>query len=188
MPITTSSEKLRVDRLGQGNDPAQDGYRSVLIAFDRIATFSNVGGAVEFAAVSLAGLPKADIIIVGGYLHLDAFESPAQANIIDTFALSYSLGTVATVNNSLADATDFDLKTAVTIAAATAGVAPHDKGVLNGAKVLAMNPASAYFDNNDGLKAVFLNMTLPDNNISGLATLRVKGTLRLLTQGLGKNA
>lgn len=185
---TGSGEKSRTSRFGD-----QDAV-SVSIAgperlflFDKLVPFSNVGGAVEFAATPIAALPKGNIIVLGGYLHLDVLESPAQANIIDTFALSYALGTVATVNNSLADATDFDLKTAVTLAAATGGVAPHSKGVLDGAKVMAMNPANAYIDNTAGSLAVFLNMTLPDAAVSGAGSLRVKGTLRLVTIGFGLN-
>ncbi len=182
-----NSSKNRVDRLGDGNDAAQD-IQLKVFPFSALLNFSNVGGVVEFAAANIAPLPRGDIIVVGGYLHLDALERPAQANIIDAFILSYSLGTVATVNNSLADATDFNLKTAVTLAAATGGVAPHDKGVLNGAAVMAMNPANAYIDNNAGARAVFLNATLPDASISGVGSLRVRGTLSLATIGFGRNA
>lgn len=189
---TGSGEKARTSRFGD-----QDGV-SVSIAgperlfvFDKLAVFDAADAAVNFAAVPILALPRADLIVVGGHLHLDALKNgAASAQIIDAFVLSYSLGTVATVNNSLADATDFNLKTAATLAAATGGVAPHSQGVLNGAAVMAMNPANAYLDNNAGSLAVFLNMTLPDASIGvGVnRTLRVKGTLRLITIGLGKNS
>jgi hypothetical protein len=187
---TGNGSKSRVDRIGQGNDLAQ-AIQIKQFAFDKIVTFSNVGAAVEFSGTPIAGLPRGDIIIVGGHLHLTASKVNAtlSANIIDAFILSYALGTVATVNNSLADATDFNLKTAVTLAAATAGVSPNTSGVLNGIVPMAMNPANAYVDNNAGTLAVFLNMTLPDASVTGSASsLRVKGLLKLATIGFGKNS
>ncbi len=184
---TGSGEKARTSRFGD-----QDGV-SVSIAgpdrlflFDKVVTFSNVGAAVEFSSTPLLALPRADIVVVAGYLHLDAIK--VGANILDAFVLTYALGTVATIDNDVADAGEFNLKTAATLAAATAGVSPHSKGVLDGTAVLA-NGGASYLDNNAGTLSVFLNMTLPDASVTGIASsLRVRGSLRLVTLGLGKNA
>jgi len=189
---TGSGEKARTSRFGD-----QDAV-SVSIAgperpffFDKLVVFDAADAAVNFASTPILALPRSDLIIVGGYLHLDALKNgAASAQIIDAFVLSYSLGTVATADNDLVDANEADLKPAATLAAATAGVSPHSKGVLDGARVLASGGATNYIDNNAGSLAVFLNMTLPDASIGvGVnRTLRVKGSLRLVTIGLGKNA
>ena len=107
-----------------------------MLIFDKVVTLSNVGAAVEFVGTPIAGLPVGDIQIFGGVLHLDVFENTAQANLIDNFVVTYSLGTTPTADNSLAT-TDIDLMTAKTAAAATGGVAPHQKQVLDGLSVVA---------------------------------------------------
>lgn len=180
--------KVHTSRFGQGDDPAQVIVEpDEIITFDKTITFSNVGGAVEFSSALIAALPRADFILLGGYLHLDAFK--VGTDILSAFVLSYALGTAAQADNDLTDPTDFDLKTATTLAAATAGVSPHSRGGLEGAKVLASGGTTNYIDNNAGTLGVFLNMTLPDASVTGpLSSLRVKGSLRLLTAGFGKNA
>jgi len=186
---TGSGANIRVDRIGEGNDPSQD-IQLDSIPFDKLVVFDAADGAVNFAAVPIAGLPRGDVILIGGHLHLDALKVGASsAQIIDAFVLSYALGTIATVNNSLADATDFDIKTAVTLAAATGGVSPHSEGVLNGAAVLASGGTTNYIDNSAANRAVVLSMTLPDASIGvGVnRTLRVKGLIKLATIGFGKN-
>jgi len=188
---TGSGAKQRLERIGQGNDPAQDPFRLTLVQFNKLVTFSNVGGAVEFASTSLCGLPKGDLIVYAGLLSLDVSEDPLTANISNTYTLSASLGTTATADNSLVG-TDANLMTLAAATIAAASVTPHIKRVLDGPAVGSIVDAGAttakYLDNNAGTLACFLNMTLPDADISGLGSLRVKGTIRLLTVGLGKNS
>lgn len=176
--VIGSGAKLRPDKQGQGGNPAI-GVKYVSVQFDKVVPFSNVGGAVEFASVVLAGLPVANLQMLGGLLHIEAFESTAQANIIDTFAITYSLGSAPTVDNTLAT-TEIDLLTAKTLAAATGGVSPHGKNTLDGLSTVAgaISTAPGYIDNTAGDKEVNLNMTLPDNNVSGVGSLRVRGSLR----------
>src|SRR6476469_9241480 len=102
MATGTGAKSGRVDRIGQGNDPAIDIAAPRLFLFDKLVTFSNVGGAVEFASTPLVGLPLGHFIVFGGFLHLDVFESTPQANLVDTFNVTCSLGTTATVDNTLA--------------------------------------------------------------------------------------
>jgi hypothetical protein len=190
--VTGSGEKARTSRFGdQDGVSVSIGGPDRLFLFDKLAVFDAADADVNFASVPILALPRADFILVGGYFHLDALKNgAASAQIIDAFVLTYALGTVATIDNDVADAGEFNLRTAQILAAATAGVAPHDKGVLQGTVPMAMNPANSYIDNNAGTLAVFLNMTLPDASIGvGVnRTLRVKGSLRLVTIGLGKNA
>lgn len=186
---TGSSAKTRLDRVGQGNDPAQDAGPGKLIQFSKLVTFSNVGGAVEFASIPLCGLPLGHFIVAGGFLHLDAFEETPQATIVDTFNLTASVGTAATADNALAGS-EINLLTALAAGAAVAGVSPHVARAFDGINTLAgaLAAAAGTFANPTGTLAAFLNLTLPDADISGLGTLRIKGSVRIVTLGLGKNS
>lgn len=183
------ADRARLSHFGEKADPAQAPFRLIRTSFNKLVTFSNVGGAVEFASTPLVGLPKGDFIVVGGVLVLDVTEDPLSANISNTYNVTCSLGTTATADNALAT-TEINLLTAAAAGAAVASVSPHIKRAFDGINTLAgaLAAAAGTFDNNAGSLAVFLNMTLPDADISGLATLRVKGNLRVLTCGLGKNA
>lgn len=189
MVTNQAGSKIRRNRMGAGDDPAQTGFRIAEIPFNKLVTFSNAGGAVEFAAAAIAGLPLGHFIVAGGFLHLDVTEDPLTANISNTYTVTCSLGTTATADNSLAT-TEVNLLTAAAATIAVASVTPHIARALDGANVLsgAAAAAAGVFANPTGTLAVFLNMTLPDADVSGLASLRVKGVLRLLTLGLGKNS
>jgi hypothetical protein len=171
---TGNGAKTRKPRTGLG-DPAQ--LLSIIVQqFDKLITMSNVGGAVEFGSTPLVGLPIGDFIVLGGCLNLDAIES--SANIVNTFNVTTALGTVATADNALAG-NEVNL-----LAAAAAGAAV--SSIKSIKRVIA--GVATPFDNNNAALAAFLNVTLPDADISGAASLRVRGTLRLLLAGLGKNA
>jgi hypothetical protein len=187
--VASSGSKQRLDRIGQGNDLGSDPLHLTYVTFDKLVTFSNVGAAIEFASLPLCGLPRGDFLVAGGVLQLDVTESPAQANLVDTFNLTTALGTTATADLTLAG-TDINLLTAAAAGVASGGVSPHIKRALNGINTLAgaAGAAADTFNNNAGALAVFLNMTLPDADISGLVTLRCKGSIRLVTIGFGKNA
>lgn len=184
-----NSAKPRVDRMGSGNDIANSIVEpGKLILFDKNVTFSNVGGAVEFGSVALCGLPAGFIVVVGGFIDLDILESPAQANISQTYNVTAALGTTATADNALAT-TEINLMTAAAAGAATAGVSPHIARALDGIATLAgaTGAAAGYINNSAGTGSVFLNLTLPDADISGVGVLRCRGALRLCTVGFGKH-
>lgn len=176
---TGTGAKARRSRFGQGAvDPAQNPDGLIVQPFDKLITMSNVGGAVEFGSTALVGLPIGDFIVMGGILCLDAIES--SANIVNTFNVTTALGTTATADNNLASpATDSNLLAAAAAGAATSSQSPRIKRPFG--------PITTPFDNNNAALAAFLNVTLPDADISGAAQLRVRGTLRLLLAGLGKN-
>jgi len=172
--VTGNGVKARRPRTGLG-DPAQ--LLSLIVQpFDKLITMSNVGGAIEFGSTGLVGLPIGDFIVMGGMLALDAIES--SANIVNTFNVTTALGTTATADLTLSG-TEINLLAAAAAGAATSSVSPRIKR--------AIAAVAAPFDNNNAALAAFLNVTLPDADISGAATLRVRGTLRLLIAGLGKN-
>lgn len=158
-------------------DPAQNPNGLTIVTFDKLITMSNNGGAVEFGSTPLCGLPIGDFLIMGGVLSIDAIES--SASIVNTFNVTTALGTTATTDNNLG-ATDGNILAAAAAGAATNSVSPPIKRPFG--------PISTPFDNNNAALAAFLNVTLPDADISGAAQLRVRGTLRLLLAGLGKNA
>lgn len=185
---TGTGQSIRRSHFGEHDNPSEVLQLTPVLTFDKLVTFSNVGGANEFASTVIAALPVGDFQIFGGVLHLDVFESTAQANLIDTFAVSYSLGTTATADNTLSG-TDVDLLTLQTSAAASGGVAPHQVKMLDGTFTLPGGTAAGhYVPNNDGSKEVNLNMTILDASISGAVTLRVRGTLQFSYVAYGKNS
>jgi hypothetical protein len=187
--VLDNGSKRRVDRIGQGNDLALDPLKVTFVTFDKLVTFSNVGGAIEFAAVPLCGLPRGDFLVAGGVLQLDAFEDPSDPELVQTFNLTTALGTTATVDLTLAT-TEINLLTAAAAGVASGGVGPHVKRALDGINTLAgaAGAAAGTFNNNAGALAVFLNMTLPDADVTGPVTFRIKGSIRIVTIGFGKNA
>ena len=181
-----NGSKTRASRFGKrGVDPAQNEAGMLVFPFDKTITMSNVGGAVEFGSVALCGLPIGDLVVTAGILCLDVIET--SANIQDTSTPSVALGTTATADNNLAaPSTDANLLPATALSAATGGVSPRTKLNLTGASVLASGGTTNYIDNNAG-GGVFMNVTIPDAQISGAASIRVRGTLRIAYVGLGKN-
>lgn len=188
MPAGTGATQ-RLNRFGAGDDPAQVPLGEILVPFNKLVTFSNVGGAVEFASTSLCGLPKGDLIVLGGFLHLDVTEDPLTANISNTYAVTCSLGTTATADNTLSG-TEINLLTAASAGAAIASVSPHVARAFDGINTVAgaLAAAAGTLANSGATLSCILNMTLPDADISGLATLRVKGLVRIVYVGLGKNS
>jgi hypothetical protein len=187
--VASSGSKQRLDRIGQGNDLGSDPLKLTYVTFNKLVTFSNVGGAVEFASTPLCGLPRGDFLVLGGVLQLDVTEDPASALLSDTYNVTAALGTTATADLTLAT-TEINLLTAAAAGAAVAGVSPHVKRAFDGINTIAgaLAAAAGTFNNNAGALAVFLNMTLPDADVSGLITVRVRGSVRLVTVGFGKNA
>lgn len=188
MVAGTGANLLRRTHFDEKDNPIERYNPAVPIVFDKTIVMSNVGGAVEFGSVVIAGLPVGDLVILGGVLSLDIIET--SANIVDTSTPSFALGTTATLDNNIgAPATDFDILVTKTTSASVAGVAPHQKQVLDGTAVVAGSSAAPYYiDNNAGTKAVNLNVTIPDAQITGAASIRVRGCLRMAIVGLGKNA
>lgn len=189
MATGTGAKSGRIDRIGQGNDPAIDLAAPRLFTFDKLVTFSSVGGAIEFASTPLVGLPLGHFIVFGGFLHLDVFENTPQANLVDTFNVTASLGTTATADNALAT-TEINLLTAAAAGVAVGGVSPHIARAFDGINTVAgaLAAAAGTFANPTGTLACFLNMTIPDADVSGVATVRVRGSVRIAACGLGKNS
>lgn len=188
---TGSNAGNRVNRVGAGDDPAQKPFGLIDVSFNKLVLFSAVGGAIEFASTPLCGLPLGDFIVFGGVLHLDVTEDPLTANIVNTYTVSTALGTTATADLTLSG-TEINLMNTFIASAAVSSVTPHITRNLDGINTVAgaLAAAAGTFRNPTGALAVFLNMTLPDADISGNptpASLRVKGRLKLAYSAFGKN-
>lgn len=190
---TGTGQSIRRSHFGEHDNPSETIQLTPVMTFDKLVTFSDVGAAAEFATTVICGLPIGDLLIIGGFLHLDVFESTPQGNIVDTYTVTVSLGTTPTADNNLTTpTTDQDLLIGAAASAAVAGVTPHIRRTLDGAAVLGGLSATAdgYIDNNAGDKEVNLNLTLPDADITTGAgrVLRCKGTLQYAYVAFGKNA
>lgn len=181
----SNGAKIRTNRLGQGDDPSIKRDGRLEVTFDKTVTFSNDGGAVEWASTVISGLPVGLLLIQGGVLHLEAIDAITNGTITDTYVLSASLGTTATADNT-PTGDDVNLATHTALSAAVGGVASVSRG-LNGIETVAgaAGAAPGYQDNSDGSLEVNLNLTLPDANISGVGSLRVRGLLVLDYSGYG---
>lgn len=181
----SNGAKIRSNRFGQTDDPSTKRDGRLEVPFDVVADFSNDGAAVEWASVVIASLPVGLFLVLGGVLHLQAVDAVTGGTISDTFTLSASLGTTATADNT-PTGDDVNLATHTALNAAVGGVASVSRG-LNGIETVAgaAGAAPGYQDNSDGSLEVNLNLTLPDANISGVGSLRVRGLLVLDYCGYG---
>ncbi len=179
------SNTVRRNRMGDGDDPNQARILNLRVPFSKLLTINDPGAAVGFGFISLpAKIPLGDFLVLGGVAWLRFEESPLSANISDTFALTFSLGTTGTVDNSLAT-TEVNIlaATATSPATATAGVVARGRYAI---------PASASGGiNNNGGGGLFLNATILAADLPGSAvtpTILVSGTIVLAIIPLGKNS
>lgn len=137
----------------------------------RAKVISVVDGAPGRGSVVLAGLPQGNILFLGAVAYL-RFKT-VDADIIAAFDGDFSLGTVPTADNDLADAGEADIVPSTPLGAATAKVSPY----VRGASSAALN--GVILDNTDGTLEVNLNLLIDDTSIAGAADFTVDGVVRL---------
>jgi len=133
---------------------------------------------VGFGTTPIAGLPEGNILVVGAvaYAQISKDTVLGAAGTLDAFTGSYSIGSSATADATLAT-TEIDVIAAQATAAATAGVSPVTRGV---------GVAQSVIDNTDSSKVLNLNVLLDDASVSAdTQHLKVSGTLYLAYIVLG---
>lgn len=133
---------------------------------------------VGFGTTPIAGLPEGNILVVGAvaYAQISKDTVLGAAGTLDAFTGSYSIGSSATADATLAT-TEIDVIAAQATAAATAGVSPLTRGV---------GVAQSVIDNTDASKVLNLNVLLDDASVSAdTQHLKVSGTLYLAYIVLG---
>ena len=110
---------------------------------------------VGFGTAVIRGLPEGNILLLGAVAYLQF--TKLDAGTIATFDGDYSIGTVATVDNDVADAGEADIIPSTALGAATAGVS---------ALVRGANATQVILDNTDGSLEVNLNLLIDDASVS----------------------
>jgi hypothetical protein len=128
-------------------------------------------GAPGFGTSVIAGLPQGNILYLGGVAYLRFFTS--DADVTATFDGDFSIGTVPTVDNDVADANEADIIPSTAMGAATAKLSPVIRGVSTDAL------GGLIIDNTANTLELNLNVLIDDAAISGAAVFTVNGTVSL---------
>jgi len=128
-------------------------------------------GAPGFGTSVIAGLPQGNILFLGAVAYLQ-FQT-TDADITATFDGDFSIGTVPTVDNDLADANEADIIPSTAMGAATAKLSPVIRGVSTDAL------GGLIIDNTANTLELNLNVLIDDAAISGAAIFTANGTVSL---------
>jgi len=130
---------------------------------------------VGFGTAVIRGLPEGNILLLGAVAYLQF--TKGSAGTIATFDGDYSIGTVPTVDNDVADAGEADIIPSTALGAATAGVSPMVRGA---------NATQVILDNTDGSLELNLNLLIDDASVSADAqAFTVSGVVSLAYIVLG---
>lgn len=132
--------------------------------------------AVGFGTAVVGDLPEGNILFLGGVSYLQFTTS--DTDITTTWTGNYSVGTVPTADNDVADTDEANLIASATLNAATARVSPVTKGT---------NATAVVLNNADGSLEINLNLLVADAAFtdSQSATFTVNGTIQLVYIVLG---
>jgi hypothetical protein len=142
-----------------------------------VETVNVADGAPGFGTTVVAALPVGNLLFLGAVAYLQF--TTADADVTTTFDGDFSLGTVATVDNDVADANEADLVPSTAFGAATAKVSPVIRGVSTDAL------GGGIIDNTAGDKNINLNVLIDDTSISGAAAFTVSGSVHIAYIVLG---
>ncbi len=151
----------------------QDDVVKAVLKFDKTFTVLNGTANPGIGSVSVAGLPKGMLMILGSRVRGLIF-STASANAIATWDGDWAVGSAPNADANLSTAADFDLNGVTggqAIGAATAKVSPTQD---------VTSWKGAVLDNKDGSKEVNLNVMIDDASQSGDIVLNAKGILELV--------
>lgn len=132
-------------------------------------------GAPGYGTAVIGDFPEGNILLLGAVSYVQ-FQT-ADADVTATFDGDYSIGTVPTADNDVADAGEANVVGSTALGAATAKLSPVVRGVIGTTGVL--------LDNTDGSLELNLNLLIDDAAISGAASFTANGTLTLAYIVLG---
>ena len=147
------------------------------ISLDVDLTFTGSTGVAVGATAQVLALPEGNILLLGAVANL-TFTGPTDANLTDDFQGDFSLGTVPTADNDLADSGEADIIASTAIAAATSEVSANNRGT---------NATQAILDNTGATLEVNLNVLLDADEVTNAedVVVTVTGTVDLAYIVLG---
>ena len=154
----------------------------VVKAKDVILT-EDVGGQPAWATLVVGDFPEGNILFLGAVAYFTFAGSGADADLGDTWAGDYGVGTTPSTDDTTPLATTFeDITGTVAIAAATAEVSPRTRGVSANAD------SGLIYDNTDGSLELNLNVLVDAADITGDdSVLTVDGELYISYIVLGND-
>ena len=154
----------------------QRGPTNITIPVNFVLTPTGATGVVVFETASIGNLPEGNILIHGAVSSL-GFAGPVSANLSDTWAGNYSVGTTATADVTL-NGTEVNIIPSTAIGPATAEVI---------AATRATNATPVIVDNTGSTLGIFLNVLFDADVVTNATTVNVTvtGYLHLLYTALG---
>jgi hypothetical protein len=151
--------------------------KKVTIPVNNLSLTVSAGvAAVGFGTAVIAGLPEGNILLLGALAYMRF--STSDTDIIAAFDGDFSIGTVATADNDVADSNEANIIASTALGAATARVSP---------TLRATNTTSAVIDNTDASLKLNLNLLIDDASItdSQSAAFLCNGSVHLVYAVLG---
>lgn len=132
-----------------------------------------------WGTVVVGDFPAGNILFLGCVAYLQFAGTGSDADLGDTWQGDYSIGTTATVDNTLAT-TEIDLVVSTALAAATAELSPKTRGIS------ANGDTGEIHDNTDDSLEINVNLLIDDANIAGVdSVITVTGEIYISYQVLG---
>lgn len=165
------------------NAPAQKvAVQKLNISLDNLSVLvTSVGIAIGFGSTVIRGLPEGNVQILGAVLsNFQLAGSGADANLADTWAGDFSIGTTPAADATLT-AGDIDILVSTALAAATAEVSP------NAVRTVGVTPTMIPLDNTLGDLELNLNVLIDAADIvdDTAVLLTVRGFLSIAFITLG---
>lgn len=135
------------------------------IAINEVMTFTGATGAVVFATAPIAGLAEGNILLLGAVATV-TFTGPTSADLSDTFAGDFGIGTTPEDDNTITG-TDVDIIASTAIPAAVAEVSADVRGTHETQEII---------DNTDGSGEINLNVLIDANAITDAVSVDITVT------------
>lgn len=140
--------------LSRGNALEQN-VTKIRLSLNEAMTFTGSTGVVVGQTAVIAGLPEANILILGAVANL-TFTGPTSANLADDFQGDFALGSTP-IDDATIGGADADIIASTAIAAATAEVSAANR---------ATTAAQSIIDNTDGSGELNLNVLLDADEVT----------------------
>lgn len=136
------------------------------IVIDESMSFTGITSTVVHQEAVIGDFPEGNILILGatGYLQLTG---PTSADLSDTFAGDFSVGSVPNADVDLADSGEADILPSTAIGPATAEVTPMTR---------AANATQVMLDNTDGSLEINLNVLIDADDITNSVAVAIAAT------------
>lgn len=131
---------------------------------------------IGFGSGAAEGLPEGNILLLGCVANLSFAGGGADANLSDTWAGDYGVGTTPAGDATITGA-DVDIVQSTALAAATAEVSPITRGETGTTGLI--------IDNTAGAAEINVNLLIDDADISGTVAMLATGEIYLAYIMLG---